>query len=279
MSDLHVLLDCSFLIYRSWYSLNEEKFKSPDGYSTNATCGFINTIKMLYNTLGVQYDNVYFHACFDSSVKNHERSVVQADYKINRPAVPDGLKYQFGYCRKVCKALKIPVYYDEKHEADDLIASLASKLSCEDNNTVVIVSVDKDMYQLINENVCMYNIQKKSYIKKEDVFSKLGVYPEDMVYYQALVGDKVDNISGIKGIGPKSACAIINYMKGNISIDKKVSKLLEKIESFKDTIEKNTKLVKLKQDINVIIVQNKFSRDLFKHQDWKEFATPLGIRA
>jgi len=272
-----VLLDSSFLIYRAWHGYNSEKFKAPDGRHTNAIYGFVNSIKQMYNIFGVRSDEVKFIACFDSNSKNHKRSEINPEYKAGR-TLPDGLGPQFDICKDACNALNIPVLIDNDYEADDLIATLAVRYG-NDGQQVIVVTCDKDMYQLINENVSIYNIIKKSFVKKEQVIEKFGVAPEHMITYQAIVGDKVDNIIGIHGIGPKSAKVIIEAMnKSDEEMNPKELRLMKKFNENKEIYTKNLDLVKLHTDIDITVELIPFDMKFFKDKKYKEVVSPLGFR-
>ena len=277
-----LLLDSSFLIYRAWHSLKPESFKDSHGNYTNAVYGFTKSIKTLHNIFK-EYSELSMIACFDSNCKNHERKQLHDAYKSVR-TVPDGLSHQFKLCENACHALNIPVYYHEAYEADDLIASLSCQLS--NNKTkVIIVTCDKDMYQLINENVYIFNIIKKVFITKKEVYEKFNVYPDQMIMYQAIVGDSCDNIKGIKGIGAKTAPYLVNYSHDHVfddpKLQRKFSKLVEKFNNSEnqEIYQKNIKLVSLIKDIDlgVINVHNSSMKD-FKTESWKKFTETVDFK-
>ena len=184
---------------------------------------------------------------------------------------------QFDLCKDACKALNIPVIIHDEYEADDIIATFAKQFGQEEQ--VIIVTCDKDMYQLITDNVSIYNIIKKSFVKKEQVIEKFGVTPEQMITYQAIVGDKCDNIIGIHGIGPKSAKVIIESMdKKEDEMNQKEKRLIKKFEENKDIYIKNLDLVRLHTDIEISVELNAFHMKFFKDNKYKDIVTPLGFR-
>jgi len=271
-----VLLDSSFLIYRAWHGYSSEKFKSPDGKHTNAVYGFVNSIKQMYNIFGVRADEVKFIACFDSSSKNHKRSEINPEYKSGR-TLPDGLGPQFDICKDVCTALNIPMCIHDEYEADDIIATFSKKFGNEDN--VIIVTCDKDMFQLITDKVSVYNIIKKKFIRKTDVYEKFGVFPKDMITYQAIVGDKCDSISGIHGIGPKSAKVIIESMEKNEDdMTAKEIRLMKKFNENKEIFIKNLDLVTLHTNVDMSVELVPFEMKFFKDEKYKSIVSPLGFR-
>jgi DNA polymerase-1 len=277
-----LLLDSSFLIYRAWHSLKAENFKDLNENYTNAVYGFTKSIKTLLNIFK-EYSELSIIACFDSNSKNQFRKQLHEDYK-NTRTLPNGLGHQFKLCKNACKALNIPIYSNEAYEADDLIASLSCQLA-NDKNKVIIVSCDKDMYQLINDNVYIFNIIKKVFIKKKEVYEKFNVYPNKMIMYQAIVGDSCDNIKGIKGIGPKTAHYLVNYDHDHVFDDKKLQrKFVKLVEKFNQTenqeiYQKNLKLVSLIKDIDlgVLNLHHSSLKD-FKTNDWKLFTQTVNFK-
>ena len=244
--------------------------------STNAIYGFTNAIRQLYNIIGVRNDCVKFIACFDSSSKNHKRSEINPEYKSGR-VMPEELKHQFDYCKNVCEALDIPVVIHDEYEADDIIATFAKRYAEEEN--VVIVTCDKDMFQLIDDNISVYNIIKKTFIHEKQVIEKFGVHPKEMINFQALIGDKCDNIQGIKGIGPKSANVIINaFKKDPGDYTKKEEKLMKKFNDNKEVYERNLQLVTLHTNVDIHVELNPFEISSFKNTKYKNLVTPLGFR-
>lgn len=278
----YILLDSSFLIYRAWHSLNAENFKDENGNYTNAVYGFVKSIKTITNIFKDE-PSISIVACFDSCSKNHDRTKINNEYKSTR-SVPNGLSHQFRYAYEACNALKIPYFYHKDYEADDIIATFSNKYGSK--NKVIIISCDKDMYQLINDNVVLYNIIKKEFFKKQDVYDKYNVLPQNMVKYQAIVGDSCDNIKGIKGIGIKTAYYLVNYEENKKFEDekeqRKFNKLVEKFnkEENQDIYKRNLKLVKLITDCDIDFKDiPKFTKENFKLESWKLFAKTLNINS
>ncbi len=136
------------------------------------------------------------------------REQLYADYKANRPEAPADLVPQFPYIRKILEAMNIAVLEQEGYEADDLIATLAKYFSSRQTE-VVIVSGDKDMMQLVGGSIRLLDTMKSRWIGVEEVKRKFGVEPSKVVEVVALMGDSVDNIRGVRGIGEKTAIALI----------------------------------------------------------------------
>jgi 5'-3' exonuclease len=132
-----------------------------------------------------------------------------AEYKANRSAPPEDLIPQFGLIRQATRAFSLPCIEMEGFEADDLIATYA-RLACETGGDTTIISSDKDLMQLVGPTVGMYDPMKDKQIGIPEVIEKWGVPPEKMIDLQALVGDSVDNVPGVPGIGPKTAAQLLD---------------------------------------------------------------------
>ena len=189
---------------------------------------------------------------FDASGKTF-RNEIYPEYKANRSEAPEDLIPQFPVIRKATSAFSIPFVELLGYEADDLIASYAEEAK-KHNMKVTIVSSDKDLMQLVSDNVSMLDTMKGRVFKKEDVFDKFGVYPEKVIDVQSLAGDSVDNIPGIPGIGIKTAALLINEygdLDGLFENSEKIKqkKRRENIIEFENQAYLSKKLVTLKNDV------------------------------
>ncbi len=201
------LVDGTAFVYRSFYAI--KGLSSSKGLPTGAVFGFINTLRKIIK----EFSPVYMAVCFDVSHRTF-RSDKFKDYKVNRPAAPDGFKEQMSLVREVLSALSVPVCEKEGYEADDIIATL-SKKACMRNMVSVAVSSDKDILQLVKDReVIVYDPHKNIFFDEKKVKEILGVNPEDIPDLFALSGDSVDNIPGVKGIGPKTAKSLIERFGG-----------------------------------------------------------------
>ncbi len=196
------LIDANALCYRSFFAI--KNLTASNGQATNAVYGFVKTIKALLK----DYNPEYMAICFDLGRKTHRQEKF-AEYKIQRPSMPDDLVSQIPIIKDVLSAYKLSVFEKEGYEADDLIATLAKKASSE-GCEVVIVSDDKDMLQLLNEKVCVFSARKEMMIDEEKAQEDLGFNPQKMIDFIGLAGDSSDNIPGVKGIGKVSAKQLIN---------------------------------------------------------------------
>jgi DNA polymerase-1 len=140
---------------------------------------------------------------FDKSEKTF-RTEMYKEYKAHRPPPPDDLIPQFPLIRDAVRAFEIPCLEQARYEADDLIATYA-RMACEAGATATIVSSDKDLMQLVNDRVLMYDTMKDARIGIPEVIEKFGVPPDKVIEVQALIGDTSDNVPGVPGIGVKTA--------------------------------------------------------------------------
>jgi DNA polymerase-1 len=196
-----VLVDGSGYIFRAFHAL--PPMTRPDGTPVNAVFGYTNMLAKLLR----DHAGTHLAVVFDAGRKTF-RNRVYDDYKAHRPEPPPELLPQFGLVREATAAFGVPAIELEDWEADDLIASYASAVT-EAGGTATIVSSDKDLMQLIRPGVDMLDPIKQKPIAAADVVEKFGVPPEKMIDAQALIGDSVDNVPGIPGIGPKTAAQLI----------------------------------------------------------------------
>ena len=204
------LVDGSAYIFRAYHALPPLTRKS-DGLPVGAVSGFCN---MLWKLLKQARDTdvgvtpTHFAVIFDYSSKTF-RNDLYDEYKANRSAPPEDLVPQFGLIRQATRAFGLPCIEMEGYEADDIIATYA-RLAAEAGGDATIISSDKDLMQLVNGRVSMYDPMKDRQIGVPEVIEKWGVGPEKMIDLQALTGDSVDNIPGVPGIGPKTAAQLLD---------------------------------------------------------------------
>jgi DNA polymerase-1 len=196
------LIDGSGFIFRAFHGL--PPMVNPNGTPVNAVFGFT---KMLMKLLeGTKADHIA--VIFDRARKTFS-SDIYANYKAHRPPPPDELIPQFELVREATRAMNVPAIDMEGFEADDLIATYA-KQAATDGAAVTIVSSDKDLMQLVDDNITMFDPMKNKIIGPEEVFEKFGVEPKLVIDVQALAGDSADNVPGVQGIGIKTAALLIN---------------------------------------------------------------------
>jgi DNA polymerase-1 len=203
------LVDGSGFIFRAFHALPPLTRKS-DGLPVGAVSGFCNMLwKLLTDArdTSVGVTPTHFAVIFDYSSKTFRKDLYDA-YKANRSAPPEELVPQFGLIRQATRAFNLPCIETEGFEADDIIATYARQAEATGAD-VTIVSSDKDLMQLVTQMVHMYDSMKDKQIGIAEVVEKWGVPPEKMIDLQAMVGDSVDNVPGIPGIGPKTAAQLL----------------------------------------------------------------------
>jgi DNA polymerase-1 len=200
------LVDGSGYIFRAYHALPPLNRKS-DGLQVNAVLGFCNMLWKLLRDMPPDNRPTHLAIVFDKSEVTF-RNKLYADYKAHRPPAPEDLIPQFPLIREAVRAFDLPCLEQGGFEADDLIATYAREAG-ERGATTTIVSSDKDLMQLVTDNVTMYDTMKDRRIGIPEVIEKFGVPPEKVVEVQALAGDSTDNVPGVPGIGIKTAAQLI----------------------------------------------------------------------
>lgn len=200
------LIDGSGFIFRAYHSL--PPLTNPKGVPVGAVVGFVNMLLKVMNDSKAGATTDALAVVFDHGRINF-RHQMYAEYKANRPPAPEDLVPQFPLTRDATRAMGLPVVDIEGVEADDVIASYA-KHAEEQGYQVTIISSDKDLMQLINPHVKMFDGMKQKTIAEEQVLEKFGVAPEKVLDVLSLIGDSSDNVPGVPGIGPKTAAELIN---------------------------------------------------------------------
>ena len=190
-----ILVDGSSYLFRAFYGI-KAPLTAPDGMRTNAIHGVLSMLDSLRKT----YDPEHMVVVFDAKGKTF-RNDLYADYKANRPPMPDELRDQIEPLLEIIRAMGYPLMIVPDVEADDVIGTLASRY----NGKVIISTGDKDMAQLVTEDVHLINTMSNSYHDIQGVIDKYGVPPERIRDYLALIGDTSDNIPGVPKVGPKTA--------------------------------------------------------------------------
>ena len=252
----YYLIDGSGYIFRAYYALPPLSRKS-DGLPTGAVSGFCSMLFKLLEDVKKgegKFKPTHFAVIFDSARKNFRNDIFK-EYKANRAEAPDDLVPQFEYIRKAVEAFSLPSIEMQNYEADDLIATYTKK-ALERGDTVTIVSSDKDLMQLLQKGVRLYDPIKNKELGEKEVFDKFGVKPEQVIDVQSLAGDSTDNIPGVPGIGVKTAAELINKYKNLDNLLKnahqiKQNKRRQTLEENKDKALISRELVRLKNDINL----------------------------
>ncbi len=201
------LVDGSGYIFRAYHALPPLTRKS-DGLPVGAVSGFCNMLLRLVRDTINGEKPTHLAVIFDAGSQTF-RNEIYDQYKANRSETPPDLIPQFGLIREATRAFDIASIEQDGFEADDLIATYA-RLAVEAGATVTIVSSDKDLMQLVNDQVSMFDTMKDKRIGRAEVIEKFGLGPEHVVDIQSLAGDSTDNVPGVPGIGIKTAAQLIN---------------------------------------------------------------------
>eukprot|EP00931_Biecheleriopsis_adriatica_P091031 TRINITY_DN64941_c0_g1_i1.p1 TRINITY_DN64941_c0_g1~~TRINITY_DN64941_c0_g1_i1.p1 ORF type:complete len:329 (+),score=43.89 TRINITY_DN64941_c0_g1_i1:36-989(+) len=201
------LIDALPYVFRAYYAL-PSSIRDPRGKQCNAVVGFAN---FLYRYIADEKPT-HVAVCFDRSLTSSFRNKLYPDYKSNRGLPDTQLKAQIECCQKLAKGMGLACFADKSYEADDLIGSFAQPLA-KLGHTCVVVSCDKDLCQLVGPRVTMYDYAKGERLDKVAVRKKMGVDPEQIPDYLGLAGDPVDSIPGVRGLGQKTAIALLGKFR------------------------------------------------------------------
>ncbi|ABY96054.1 TPA: DNA polymerase I [Pseudomonas putida] len=204
-----VLVDGSSYLYRAFHAL--PPLTTSKGMPTGAVKGVLNMLKSLRK----QYPDSLFAVVFDAKGGTF-RDAMFAEYKANRPSMPDDLRVQVEPLHASVKALGYPLLCVEGVEADDVIGTLARSAAAK-GRPVIISTGDKDMAQLVDGHITLVNTMTGSVLDVAGVHEKFGVGPEHIIDFLALMGDKVDNIPGVPGVGEKTAVGLLTGIGGGLS--------------------------------------------------------------
>ena len=287
-----VILDTSAIMYRTHFALMG--MRNSKGLATGATYGFVNTLEGVLK----EFSPDYLVACLDIKRSELKRSEELETYKAHRESMPEDLVAQQEYIMSVLEGYKIPKYKIDGYEADDVMATLATKFSedTEEEIEVYVVTGDKDLAQLVNGKINIALLgkgDKKSSLFKyirtdEDVIEYLGVTPDKIPDLFGLMGDSSDGIPGVSGIGPKTGVELINKY-GNLEglyehIDEIKGKRKEKLIEDKENAFLSRKLATVYRDIEIEYDKNKLkleNKDLnkllevYRAMEFKKFAAAI----
>lgn len=233
------LIDGNSLFYRSYYAI--QRLSNSRGFPTNAIYGFITTLRKLIHKEQPEYLGVVFDV--KGPTVRHEE---YAEYKAHRKPMPDDLAVQLPVLKQVLHAMRIPTVEYQQYEADDVIATLAARASEKKIHTVV-VTTDKDMLQILNKLVSLWNPSKEILVTAENAEEYFGVPPIQVVDVLSLWGDASDNVPGVPGVGEKTAKQLIKQFG---SLESLLANLnLIKNPRLRTNIEQNIDLLKLSRSL------------------------------
>ena len=199
------LVDASVFIFRAYFSVPVE-IADPDGNPVNALHGFARFMGDLLEKESPRHIAV----AFDESLSKSFRNEIYPAYKANRDPAPPELKRQFALCRELCTYLGVASFSSPRYEADDIIGTLAT-MAQRQGMPVTIVSRDKDLTQLLGGEDTYWDAVANVRYAYEDIEERFGVIPERMADFLALMGDAVDNIPGVPGVGRKTAAKLLKH--------------------------------------------------------------------
>ncbi|GAA0207222.1 DNA polymerase I [Kangiella japonica] len=246
-----ILVDGSSYLFRAYHVPQLQRMTNSEGMMTGAVFGVINMLKSLIN----EYQPTHMAVVFDAKGKTF-RNDLYPEYKANRPPMPEDLRQQIEPIHKIVEAMGLPLLVVDGVEADDVIGTLA-KQACEEGRETLISTGDKDMAQLVSDNVTLINTMDKNnpITDYERVIEKFGVKPDQIIDFLALVGDKVDNIPGVNKCGPKTAVKWLNEygsMQGVIeNADKIGGKIGENLREALDQLPLSYELATIKLDCDL----------------------------
>jgi len=279
------LIDATAFCYRAFYAIRG--LSTSFGQPTNAIYGFLNMFLKILKEKKPEYLAV----CFDIS-RDTFRQKKFAEYKSQRPSMPDELSSQIPLIKQIISAYGIPIFEKEGYEADDIIASLAEKAKKRGMSSVVI-SNDKDLLQLVDKDITVLSPHKDEDIiyDADKVLERYGIEPQRITDIVALTGDAVDNIPGVKGITEKRAVELIKEFGSIESLLKHVDEITQ--DKIKQTIKDNREQIKLNLELAVLNkdMELDFSPDklkigqpdynelfkLFKHLEFKALLKSLPV--
>ncbi len=269
------LIDGHAQIFRAYYA-PFQRLNAPTGEPTKATYVFS---QMLLNLIRDKKPD-YLAMVMDVSDATVFRVEIDKEYKANRPPSPEDLSPQIDRIVEIVQAMQVPILRESGYEADDLIATICSRLRTEDVD-VVIVSRDKDLDQLISDKVRMYDPLSDAYTDAAAMVAEKGYGPDKAIEAQTLMGDSTDNVRGIDGVGPKKAAELLSKY-GNVAgvianVDKLTPKLQERVREFAPRAEVTRKLVTLRRDVPFAFELERSDVQRFRLSDARPIFQRLGF--
>lgn len=259
------LIDALPYVFRAYFALPERL--SAEGHPVHAVYGFATFLMRLLR----QEPLTHIAVAFDESLTTSFRNDTFPPYKANRELPPPELEQQLTYCQAVARALGLPVFADRRYEADDLVGTLAQQ-AVQQGIDVVVVSNDKDLMQLVSPRVSFYDFARGRRYQVDEVAAHMGVRPEQIPDLLGLQGDAIDNIPGVKGIGSKTAVALLRTFPSIEAIYADLERvetlsirgaksLRRKLESERDTAVLSKQLATIARDAPVV-----YDAEMFRYR-------------
>ncbi|HSG51893.1 MAG TPA: DNA polymerase I [Rheinheimera sp.] len=249
-----ILVDGSSYLFRAYHA--PPHLTNSRGEATGAIYGVVNMLKSLLR----QYQPSQMAVVFDAKGPTF-RNEMYSEYKAHRPPMPDDLRSQIEPLHEIIRAMGLPLLCISGVEADDVIGTLARQASEQGRHTLISTG-DKDMAQLVDEHVTLINTMTNTVLDRDGVTEKFGIGPELIIDYLALMGDKVDNIPGLPGVGEKTATALLQGLGSIESIYQQLDKvaglsfrgaktMAAKLEEFRQQLELSYQLATIKTDVEL----------------------------
>lgn len=271
---LLLLVDGSSYLYRAFHAL--PPLTNKEGVPTGAVYGVVRMLRKLIE----EEQPKKVAVIFDAKGKTFRHTIFK-DYKANRPPMPDDLQVQIEPLHQLIEALGIPLLSVPDVEADDVIGTLA-KIGVKENYRVLISTGDKDMAQLVNERVTLINTMNEVRMDVDGVVEKFGVTAEQIIDYLALMGDKVDNIPGVPGVGPKTAVKWLQQygtMQSVVDNAEEVKgKIGEKLRAAVDQLPLSYELATIKCDLELDFVIDDLQLNARNQPALKKIYTELNFK-
>ncbi len=275
-----ILVDGSSYLFRAYHAM--PKLTNSDGEATGAIYGVINMIRRLLK----DYHPEHIAVVFDARGKTF-RDDLYAEYKANRPPMPDDLAEQIEPIHQIIQAMGLPLLCVPGVEADDVIGTLARQAEAEGIETLISTG-DKDMAQLVDEHVTLINTMSGSISDVEGVQAKFGVTPEQIIDYLALIGDTVDNVPGVPKVGPKTAAKWLQEYGSLDAILENADQIKGKVgEYLRDSLDQlpvSRELVTIKCDVDLDVSPDTLNRgepdnvalrDFYQRYEFKSWLSDL----
>lgn len=275
-----VLVDAYNLIYRAFHG-NQNKLTNEQGIPTNA----IYTVARMLLKLPKSFSNLTFAvAVFDGGGGTNFRKELDEDYKAHRKEMPEDLKIQMPYIKRAFELLGWPILQAPNVEADDVLGTMALRASLKGYNTYII-SGDKDFRQIVNDNLHIIDTMYDVCYDKETVKEKMGVYPENVAAWLALVGDDSDNVKGVEKVGKGTAPKLLDQygsLQGIIDNQHEIKgKVGENIRAAiaNGQLQKSLDLVTLKTDVEIEFTRKTITPKGINVPEWNLFCEELNMKS
>ncbi|WP_261842840.1 DNA polymerase I [Aliamphritea ceti] len=284
-----ILVDGSSYLYRAFFASQQADMRNSQGEPTGA----VRLVTSMLRSLIKQYPGSPVAVVFDAKGKTF-RDDIYPEYKAQRPSMPDDLRAQIEPIHNIVRAMGFPLLAVTGVEADDVIGTLARQASAQQQATIISTG-DKDMAQLVDEHVALINTMTDTYMDRAGVEEKFGIPPELIIDYLALMGDKVDNIPGVPGVGEKTALALLQGIGSIADLYENLDKIADlgfrgsksmaaKLEQHKDSADLSYLLATIKTDLEldtaideipVPVTDKEALAELFKACEFKSWILEL----